>query len=574
MGSPFRVVAVIKAARVALTVFALTCGSRGAVAGDGAHPQGAPVSPEAAMEQARELIESEQYQHAIDVLKTVEIGDGETSAKVDVMIGRIFLLIGKPAKSVDFFDHATGASSGTEAEADLGLAEAHLAMGDIAQARTSAQEALKADPDLIAAHLVLARIDQRLGKGAEAMIRLRKLRADQPDNEDVAVIMARYLAASAGPDAGAAELRGFIAQHPMAALPLDTMGLLLWHANHRTEALQARLAAMDIYRRQGSGGRADAIAQWLDTVDPSGSLRNSPAVKPPITAVKPIDQTIPPVPTPRVGAEPPAPLPAAPRNPVSAQPLPPVVESPQAAALPPPPLPLPPPRKIERAAVLPVPQPLPFPPGSPILTGSGVVIEGGRWIITNRHVIEGMRNIAVRNGTGHVRRAKVIKVSSDDDLALLEIDQPFPDHAETPLADIVDPRPGRAAVVMGYPMINLFGDEQPALTEGVVAKTMGLANDPTTFQMTAKINKGNSGGPVFDRQGHLLGVTVGKTDGADVYQKSGTMLEDMNLAIKASRIRRFLGRPASGDEPVNPELSLEDLYQKMLPRAVLVAAQK
>jgi S1-C subfamily serine protease len=220
------------------------------------------------------------------------------------------------------------------------------------------------------------------------------------------------------------------------------------------------------------------------------------------------------------------------------------------------------------------PEPLPFAPGSSYTSGSGIVLEGGRLIVTNRHVIEGMRRIFVRNGTGHVRAARVVKVSQEDDLALLEIDAPFPEGAVIRFADMVDPAPGRSAMVMGYPLVDLLGDDQPALTEGIVAKITGLGNDSKTFQMTTKINKGNSGGPVFDRQGRMMGVTVGQTDAADIYRKSGYLVEDMNFGIKADRILHFLGRPATPSAARGADIDLEDLYRSMLPRVVLVAAQR
>ena len=155
-------------------------------------------------------------------------------------------------------------------------------------------------------------------------------------------------------------------------------------------------------------------------------------------------------------------------------------------------------------AVPPPPEPLPFPPGSPIMTGSGIVLEGGRRIVTNRHVVDGQREIAVRNGTGHVRMARVVRTAADDDLALLEIDTPFPDAPAFPLAGVADPAPGRAAVVLGYPLIGILGDEQPALTEGIVAKTVGLA----TSQHAPDHRQGQPEQfrrPAFDRQGPLIG---------------------------------------------------------------------
>ena len=530
-----------------------------AVAGGTAAWAASEAKPAASVELARGLIDAEQFEQAVTVLRQLESGDGATSAQIDLLFGRIYLAIGKPAKALGFFEEASFSSLDGEAEAYLGLAEADLALGDLAKARRNAVLALKSDPDLVAAHLVQARADLRLGKAAEAAARLRQLRRDRPDSEDVAIVLARFLAQQEGTAAGIAELQRFNAQVPTAAAAWDTKGQLLWSAGRKAEAVQARDTARRLYQDRGQAGRAEAMTAWLRAVDPQGKWL-VPETPPAEEAAKPASPGL--LQHPSAPAEPPRepPLPQAqPRPPVEAAPAP-----------PPPPPPL---RKVTRAVALAHPEPLPFAPGSPILTGSGIVLDGGRQIITNRHVIDGMTAIAVRNGTGYVRKARVVRVSADDDLALLEIDRPFPEGAVTPMADIIDPVPGRAAIVMGYPLIGVLGDEQPALTEGIVAKAAGLGNDPNTFQITAKINKGNSGGPVFDTRGHLLGVAVGKLDSAAIVEKTGNSVEDINIGIKGGRILAFLGKPA-GTDSANPVMSLEELYQQMLPRAVLIAAQK
>ncbi|MBF0561073.1 MAG: trypsin-like peptidase domain-containing protein [Alphaproteobacteria bacterium] len=501
---------------------------------------GAPDSgPKPSIELAQGLIESEQYEPAVTILKQLDTNDGATKGRIDLLFGRIYLAIGKPAKALGFFEEASFSSLDGEDEAYLGLAEADLALGDIAKARRNAMLALKSNPDLVAAHLVLARADLRIGKAGEAADRLRQLRRDRPDSEEVAIILARYLSQQNGPAAGITELQHFIGQFPTAAGAEDVLGQLLWADGRKAQAIRVRTTARQFYLDRGQTARAEVMTTWLKTVDPQGRLQTQEIR---VEAPQPLLSR-----TPAGVSQPPLPIAVAP-----------VVV---------------PARRSYQAAVLAHPEPFPFPPGSSMLTGSGIVLEGGRQIITNRHVIEGMTTIAVRNGTGHIRMAHVVKVSQEDDLALLEIDKPFPEGAVIPIADIAEPRPGRAAIVMGYPMITILGDEQPALTEGIVAKSVGLGNDPNTFQMTAKLNKGNSGGPVFDKRGHLLGVAVGKTDGADVYQKSGVIMEDMNIGIKGGRILAFLGRSLTA-ETDTPEMSLEDLYQQMLPRTVLIAAQK
>jgi len=499
--------------------------------------------PEAGFDLAGSLIDAEQYEKAVAVLKQLNAGDAATQARIDLLFGRIYLAINKPTKSLEFFEHAAFASLDVEAEATLGLAEARLTLGELAEARRLAAMALKSDPDLVAAQLVMALADQRVGRAEAALSRLRQLQGNQPSSEEVAVVLARFLARQTGPEAGMADLQRFIGDHPAAAGAWDAYGQMLWAAGKKAEGVDARMIAKRLYGERGQGGRSEAMAAWLAAVDPQGRLQGLAA------KTEARQKQLPPDPqkdpTQETSKEPPAPT-AAPRPAVKAMPL---------------------------AATLPHPEPLPFAPGSPIMTGSGIVLEGGRLIITNRHTVEGQAAIAVRNGTGYVRKARLVKLSDDDDLALLEIDRPFPEGAAMPLAGIVEPATGRAAIVLGYPIISLFGDEQPSLTDGIVAKTTGLGDAPGVFQITAKLNKGTSGGPIFDKRGHLIGVAVGKVDTAGIYQKTGTLVEDINLGISGGRILRFLGKaPAEPTAP--PEMSLEDLYRQMLPRAVLIAAQK
>ncbi|CAA6603779.1 Trypsin-like serine protease [Rhodospirillaceae bacterium LM-1] len=551
--------------------------------GSAANPPEAGAKP--TIELARGLIDAEQFELAVAVLKQLEINNDAMAAQVDLLLGRIYLAIGKPAKALEFFEHASMSSLDSEAESYIGMADAQLVLGDLSRARKSALMALKTDPDIVAAHLVLAIADQRIGHNAEAMTRLRKLQRNRPDQEDVALVLARYITLQEGPSAGIRELETFIRIHPTAADAKNLLGQLLWAAGRKAEAVQARTEAKQLYLDRNRQGSAAAMVAWLKAVDPQGQLKQPPKAEEPPKALAKVEEPqkplLPPA-TPPIKAEEAPKFQAKVEEPAkpSIQPAPPPIKAeepqPPLAKAEEPPKPTAQPRTPVQIAPLPrsAPEPLPFAPGSPIMTGSGIVLEGGRLIITNKHVIEGTRKLAVRNGTGYVRIARLIKVSKEDDLALLEISKPFPEGAVTPFADLVDPVPGRAAIVMGFPLISILGDEQPALTEGIVAKTSGVSNDPNTFQMTTKINKGNSGGPVFDKQGRLIGVTMAKMDVAGIFEKSGTLIEDISIGIKASRILHFLGKEPSDGKRGGAERNLEDLYQEMLPRAVLVAAQK
>jgi S1-C subfamily serine protease len=206
-------------------------------------------------------------------------------------------------------------------------------------------------------------------------------------------------------------------------------------------------------------------------------------------------------------------------------------------------------------------------------TGSGFIIDDGRYVITNRHVIDKTGKIAVRTGTGEVRTARILRIAKNDDLAILELSEPFPSsYAITP-QEMGDANAGRSAVVMGFPMADILGWQQPSLTEGIVSKASGFQDNPNTFMITSKMNKGNSGGPIFDRQGRLIGIAVAKLDIKAIYERKGTLPEDVNIGIKVSRLLSFLNKSGGGNQLMAPEVSLEELYQSMLSKIVLVAAE-
>jgi len=218
--------------------------------------------------------------------------------------------------------------------------------------------------------------------------------------------------------------------------------------------------------------------------------------------------------------------------------------------------------------------PFPFPPGVMITAGSGFIVDSGRKIVTNRHVVEGGREFAVRTGLGEIIKAKVLFMSASDDLAVLELDKPLPSDRSIPSNAYSKPGVGRNVVVMGYPLWSMLGQGAPSLTNGMVSKRTGLQDDKGTFQLTAKVNKGNSGGPVFDLNGNVVGITVGKLDTKKIQDEQGFIPEDINFAIHVDRLPPMVNMKLESKEPVGHELGTEELYQAMLGKVVMVATYK
>jgi S1-C subfamily serine protease len=216
----------------------------------------------------------------------------------------------------------------------------------------------------------------------------------------------------------------------------------------------------------------------------------------------------------------------------------------------------------------------PFPDGVMITGGSGFIVDGGKKIVTNRHVVEGGKEFAIRTGLGEVIKAKVIFISKTDDLAVLELDKALPADRAIPSNSYSKPRVGRNVVVMGYPLWYVLGEGSPSLTNGLVSKRTGMGDDLGTFQLTAKVNKGNSGGPVFDMAGNVVGITVGKLDSKKIQDEQGFVPEDVNFAIHIDRLPKITNASVDGKEPNTVELNTEELYQVMLGKVVMVATYK
>ena len=479
--------------------------------------------------------------------------------------------------------------------ADPSLAAAHvdrgfvlLRVGDPRTALDEADTAVRLAPMDPLAHNLRGRAEERLGDIAAARQEFRQALALAPGNPAIARNLGRLNARFPSREGGdAAPDTAWRAAPPVPPFPAPqaplprTMAPLSDASRFPAPQLPAPpMPAPQTAAPQTAAPQTAAPEIAAPRVPPPQVATTWPAVPAPPTASEswPTQPTAPlPRPSPPALAQPspPSPPPNAPTLPLREPPpqnL--ALNNPSIRNLTPRPVPDAPsvPPSAE-PALLDHPQSLPPAPGVALRAGSGVVLDGV-WIVTNHHVITGARSVAVRNGGGYVRHATITAVSPTDDLALLRLDRPFPATTGVPLSALITPVAGRQIIVMGYPVVDVFGSRRPNLTPGLVARTDGLRDDPATFQLTAAIRPGNSGSPVFDLQGHLLGII------SDLLLQQGRIpaIADeggaaMSIAIKASRVLALMHRGAmtvsqSVDAPMLPET----LYQKELTSVVLVVA--
>ena len=143
-------------------------------------------------------------------------------------------------------------------------------------------------------------------------------------------------------------------------------------------------------------------------------------------------------------------------------------------------------------------------------TGSGFVVGGYNLIITNYHVIKGDKVVAVEDYKKDRQVAHVVMVNPEVDLAFLHIDGFTNTANDISLQDDIVVANAQKVYINGYP----FGMPY-TITEGIVSATNQPMGNRQYIQTDAAVNPGNSGGPMLNEAGVLVGVTTAKFNNAD-----------------------------------------------------------
>ena len=171
-----------------------------------------------------------------------------------------------------------------------------------------------------------------------------------------------------------------------------------------------------------------------------------------------------------------------------------------------------------------------------IRTGTGFAVSASTHVVTNAHVASGCKTLRVLQGSSSAA-ATLVAVDHDADLALLHTDLRTPTVAVLRSAPPL--RVGESVVSFGFPLSGALSREGN-LTTGNVSALAGLRDDPTYLQMTAPVQPGNSGGPLLDASGHVVGVVTAKLDAVSIAKRTGDIPQNVNFAIKAQVLRALL----------------------------------
>lgn len=180
----------------------------------------------------------------------------------------------------------------------------------------------------------------------------------------------------------------------------------------------------------------------------------------------------------------------------------------------------------------------PVPNRRVIGAGTGFFVAPQR-ILTNHHVIERCAALTVRGTNGQNVPAQVLGSEPAHDLALLKTDAVGPDVAVFRSKTAYSA--GELVATIGYPDQGLPRIE-PFLTRGIVVGPDRNDGHPSRFVIRADVRQGNSGGPVLDQRGTVIGVINAKVDTVRVYQRTGKTVDNVGFAIANGPVFEFLTR--------------------------------
>lgn len=170
-----------------------------------------------------------------------------------------------------------------------------------------------------------------------------------------------------------------------------------------------------------------------------------------------------------------------------------------------------------------------------VANGTGFFVTAEGHVVTNQHVIEGCNQIQVHS-EGRMSPASVLGQDSVNDLALLKTSQVpkgvflLAENNPQLLDDII---------AAGFP----FGESVSStvkVTKGIVSSLSGLGDNSGQIQIDAALQPGNSGGPIVNLQGNVVGVAVAKLDVEKSIESFGAIPENVNFGIKLSSLKTFL----------------------------------
>ncbi len=176
-----------------------------------------------------------------------------------------------------------------------------------------------------------------------------------------------------------------------------------------------------------------------------------------------------------------------------------------------------------------------------VANGAGVVVEKSR-VVTNAHVVDGAAEILIITSDKQVRPGQLLGLDAHRDVALVQVASP--DLVPATLGDSNRLQVLDEVIALGFPAMEYFQDAAPTASPGVVSKLFAQIEGLDFIQTTAQLNPGNSGGPLFNRQGEVVGINV-----ARIERSGDRAVAGISLAIPIDEVKALLPSLAAGPRP-------------------------
>lgn len=174
-------------------------------------------------------------------------------------------------------------------------------------------------------------------------------------------------------------------------------------------------------------------------------------------------------------------------------------------------------------------------------SGTAFVVHPDGLLLTAHHVVENADSIDVSCSGQSAQAAMVRSASPSTDLALLEVEglnvDAYLSFAQS------GPELGEEVFTVGYPLVNLLGTE-PKYTEGTISALSGPGGDASYVQISVPVQPGNSGGPLVNERGEVVGVVIATASAPAFFRASGTIPQNTNWAVKGVFAAALFSSPA------------------------------
>ena len=200
------------------------------------------------------------------------------------------------------------------------------------------------------------------------------------------------------------------------------------------------------------------------------------------------------------------------------------------------------------------------------ISGTGFIITNDGYILTCFHVIENEDDVRIiYDGKGYP--AKIVCTDPNNDIALLKVEGSF---SAVALSLRRSANIGEKVFTIGYPSPSIQG-VNPKYTSGTISSLTGIKDDIRMYQISVPVQPGNSGGPLVDSNGNVIGIIVSMLDAKTIFNITGSLPQNVNYAVKSIYAHALLDTlPGISNKLVAPAKHKTDAVEKVINSTVVV----